>query len=196
MHKLFAASLLAVAFSSPVAIAQQAADEHAAHRAPAPAPEDGSGGKAADPMRQLGDNMKKIQDLMAQIHAATEEDAREALMAQHLKAMREEIAALVALAPPKMGMMGDKGVKDGGGAGKPATGASKDAADPHAGMDMSDSKDGKDAKGGGMGMMMEKGMGMMKMHKQMEARVRMLELLLQQMLEREAVEAGGEHDHH
>jgi hypothetical protein len=35
---------------------------------------------------------------------------------------------------------------------------------------------------------------MMQNHKQMEGRVRMLEMMLEQMLEREAVEAGPEHD--
>jgi hypothetical protein len=33
------------------------------------------------------------------------------------------------------------------------------------------------------------------MHKQMEGRMRMLEMMLEQMLEREAVETGAEHDH-
>ena len=41
----------------------------------------------------------------------------------------------------------------------------------------------------------EMGKGMMRMHKAMETRINILTMLLQQMLEREAVEAGVEHAH-
>ena len=37
--------------------------------------------------------------------------------------------------------------------------------------------------------------GMMRMHKMMQMRMGMLEMMLEQMLEREAVETGAEHEH-
>ena len=51
-----------------------------------------------------------------------------------------------------------------------------------------------EAMGGGM-MCGDMRARMMRMHKAMEARMSILEMMLEQLLEREAVEAGAEHDH-
>jgi hypothetical protein len=194
MRKILSISVLAIAFAAQGAFAQQKDDEHTAHHPEGQAQQGAAapGGKGEDTLRQLGENMKKIQDLMAQIHATSDPAAKDELMNQHLKAMREQMKLVLAIKPGKMGMMGGKGMMGDDGS-KDGAAGKKDGmmADSDTGTAMSDAN--KDAKAGGMGMM-DKG-GMMNMHKQMEGRMRMLEMMLEQMLEREAVETGAEHDH-
>ena len=144
--------------------------------------------------------MKKIQDLMKRIHETTDPAAKEALMNDHLRAMRDEIRRLLAASPAMgMGMMsgGAMGAGDGkmGTMGDDAKGAKPDeggqkAATPGKAAQKPDMMGGDMM--GGDGMMRG---GMMRMHKAMEARMRIMEMLLEQMLEREAVEAGTEHEH-
>jgi hypothetical protein len=157
--------LFLVGLLSTATVFAQQEDEHAGHHPDQQAQEDSgsSGEKGGDSVQALARNMKKIQDLMKQIQAASGAAEKETLMGEHLRAMREQMRMVLAMGP---GMA----MKGGMGGEKPAA------------------QDGP--KGGGM---MGGGM-MMKMHKQMEGRMRMLELMLQQMLEREAVEAGVEHE--
>ena len=193
MRTILSVTLLVVALAAQGALAQQKDDEHAAHHPQGQAQQSGApAGKGEDQLHQLGENMKKIQDLMTQIHATSDPAARDELMNQHLKAMREQMKLMLAMTPGKMGMMGGNGMMGKDDA-KGAAGGEKAGmmAESNAGGAMSDAN--KDAKGGGMGMM-GKG-GMMNMHKQMEGRMRMLEMMLDQMLERDAVAAGAEHDH-
>jgi hypothetical protein len=158
--------------ASPIALAQQNTDEHAAHHppeqtaAPAPQPEhgDSQGGK-------LQQDMKKMQDLMARILTTEDPKLRNELLQQHLQAMRDQIKMMRKVAAMKMDM---KGMMGGDGKGD-AVGADGKA----------DKKDGMmEGKKGGM-----MGGGMMMMHKRMEQRFDMVEQLLEQMVEHEAAEA-------
>jgi hypothetical protein len=169
--------------ASPIALAQQNTDEHAAHHppeqtaAPAPQPEQGDsqGGK-------LQQDMKKMQDLMARILTTEDPKLRNELLQQHLQAMRDQIKMMRKVAAMKMdmkGMMGMMGMMGGDGKGD-AVGADGKA----------DKKDGMmEGKKGGM---MGGGMMMMMMHKRMEQRFDMVEQLVEQMVEHEAAEAQGE----
>ena len=169
MNKRFYVPFLCLSLTAPAVLAEHDADEHAGHhpqeQAAAPAPQaehdhSQGGGK-------LQQNMKKMQDLMAQILKTEDPKMRSELLQQHLQAMREQIMMMRRMAAMKMEMMGGDGKGDAtGGDGK---------AEKKEGM-----MDGK--KGGMMGG------GMMMMHKKMEQRVDMLEQLLEQMVEHEAAE--------
>jgi hypothetical protein len=172
MRELFWAAFLSVALWGQPGFAQND-DEHAAHHPEGNAQGAAPGAKPDGSLTQLAKNMQKIRDLMAQIHATDDPAKRDELMTEHLKAMREQMKAVLAMAPA--------GRKSG------------EPADDHAGHGAQDGK--KEPKGEGMmGKGMMGGGMMMQKHKQMEGRVRMLELMLEQMIEREAVGGSVEHD--
>jgi hypothetical protein len=186
------------------ALAQQNADEHASHH-----PEQSTQGQqSATPtaaqsgsaLSDLVQGMKKIQDLMTRIHETKDPAEKQALMNEHLRAMREEMRRLLA-ASKGMGMMSkDEGAGVGGGDGKGGMMSGdkeppKDAGAAKQPQSAGATRPKQDMMGGDM---MGKGMmqgGMMRMHKAMETRINVLTMMLEQMLEREAVEAGAEHDH-
>lgn len=172
MRQILHAALLLLALSGQTAFAQSD-DEHAAHHPEGNAQGAAPGAKPDGSLSQIATNMQKIRDLMAQIHATDDPAKRDELMTEHLKAMREQMKAVLAMAPA-----GQK---------------SREPADDHAVHGAQDGK--KEPKGEGMmGKGMMGGGMMMQKHKQMEGRVRMLELMLEQMIEREAVEGSVEHD--
>ena len=154
---IFLASILAV----PIA---QAADEddHSAHhpdadqQQAAPARDDKAAGMAMGKMR---DNMKKMEEQMEKIHAATDPAERRKLMKEHMQSMQEGMKM--------MGRMGG-GMKGGDMMAK----AKKDQAETM--MDAGD----------GMGMCMM----MMKKHKSVESRMDMMQMMMEQMMEHEAAE--------
>jgi len=154
---IFLASILAV----PIA---QAADEddHSAHhpdadqQQAAPARDDKAAGMAMGKMR---DNMKKMEEQMEKIHAATDPAERRKLMKEHMQSMQEGMKM--------MGRMGG-GMKGGDMMAK----AKKDQAETM--MDAGD----------GMGMCMM----MMKKHKSVESRMDMMQMMMEQMTEHEAAE--------
>jgi hypothetical protein len=112
--------------------------------------------------------MKRIETLMAEIRATDNPAHQRQLLAGHLSALQEQMKLLRSQRASTMAMM--KGGE------KPFGQADSS----HAGHG-----DGADAKKGG-GMMGGKGR-MMGMHKKMESRVEMLERLIEQLIEREAV---------
>lgn len=179
MRHILPSAALVLALAGLPALAQQAGDEHAGHH-----PEStgqGAEGTSAKPMANpLAANMRRIQALMARIQAEQDEAVRATLLGEHLQAMREQMNMMLAM---KAGHGGAEGA----------------APDAHAGHGAQDSKGSGGEGSAGAGDMMKGGKGMMgggmmmQKHEQMEGRVRMLELMLQQMLERAAVEAG--HDH-
>lgn len=173
-----ALALLAVV-STGAARAEE--DEHAGHH-----PE--SEAAPADPRRGIGD----LEALMTRIAATSDTRQRSDLLAQHLAGLRAQMKLVRASAEPAQA----KGDRD----------VAPRADDAHAGHQAGDADDdakpsGKSADKGGMmdGMMggkmkgMMKG-GMMKKHRQMEQRIDMLERMLQQLIEHEAVERELEQD--
>ena len=106
--------------------------------------------------------MKKIEALMQQIQQTTEPAQKRELLAQHLEALREQMRLIASQHSDIKMSMKEEGEKD------------------------ADNKGGMMKEGGMMGR------GMMMMHRKMEQRVQMLERLLQQVIEREAVEASIE----
>jgi hypothetical protein len=162
--RLVTGVLLALCLASPLTYAQDEEDEHSGHHPEAASEAAPSGERAVTGMEQMQRNMKRIQGLMKQIRSTDDPAVRDDLLQQHLQAMREQIAAMRAMAAHKgMGMMG----RGGGVAGAQGEGAQAE-------------RKPKEGMGGG---------GMMHMHKQMENRAGMLEMLIEQMLEREAVQA-------
>jgi hypothetical protein len=171
--------LTAAALCLPLVARGQAADEHAAHHPqdqsaatsgePATAPpESGArGGTAA-----LEQGIKRLQALMAQINQTSDPAEREKLLHQHMAGMLEQMKLMRQQGSGmKMAMMGD-GMKGGdkkdGAANKPDK--------------------GDNMMGGGM-----MGGGMMKMHKMMENRIQMLELMLEQAIEHAHASEAAEH---
>jgi hypothetical protein len=161
---------------APAALAQQEEDHSAHHpaagdeapakgsdEAPAQGDEQAAGGHdhgAAAKPSPAGENMAKVEGLMQQIGQTADPAQKRELLRAHLQALREQMKLVRSEnAGAKMAMMGG-GKKDGGG-----------------GMM------GGDKKGGMMGG------GMMGMHKKVEQRLEMLERVLQQLIERENVEA-------
>ena len=111
MNRLFIVLGLLVVPFCQIALAQQNPDEHASHHSePASPGQPGaaapSASPASDKFGELLQNMKKIQELMKRIHATTDPAAKEALMNDHLRALREEMRGLLAASPGTgMGMM-------------------------------------------------------------------------------------------
>ena len=169
---------LSAMLASPITLAQQDADEHAAHHpqeqtaAPASATEHDHSQESS----KLQENMKKMQDLMAQILKTEDPKLRGELLQQHLQAMREQIKMMRKMAGMKMDMMGG-GMMGGDGKGAATDGDRK-----------ADKKDSMmEGKKGGM-----MGGGMMMMHKKMQQRLDMVEQMLEQMVEHEAAEQSLE----
>jgi hypothetical protein len=153
---------LTLASTVPVAFAQT--DDHSAHQPP-PATEL----EASPPVAHqhgttkadaVQENMKKIEELMQQIQQAAEPARKRELLHQHLQAMQKQIGMVLGQREPMKMSMKDAGRTDAAGA------------------------DGAGKEGG-----MMKGGGGMVMHKKIEQRIDMAERMLQQMIEREAVEA-------
>lgn len=145
-------------------------DEHAAHTGSTTA-------SPADPLR----GMKEVEGLMAQITAISEPARRRELLASHLSAMRDQMRVIRAAAMQKTAA--------------DMKGANAD--DPHAGHgEASDKTGGKDAAKSKGGMMDRKKMGggMMKKHQQVEQRLDLLERMLQQLIEHEAIEREFEEE--
>jgi hypothetical protein len=159
--------LSGLALAAPLALAQEEVD-HSTHAGPAaeeaaPAPEEQGGGHdhgTAKPS-PARENMQKTEGLMAQIAQSADPAEKRELLRAHLQALREQMKLLRS---------------------------------ERAGMKMAAKSDGNKDAGGMMGGMMKdggmmKGGGMMGMHKKMVDRVDMLERVLQQLIEHEAVEA-------
>jgi hypothetical protein len=165
--------VLAGALSSPVVFGQQEQGEHAAHHPDPQAQEEDTAAadEGQEKMQAMTQNMKRIKALMQKIHAASDSAEKDGLMREHLAAMRKQMQIVLSM-HPGMDMKGTMGEMS------------------HGDSDARAASAKKDPKGGGM---MGGGM-MMKMHKQMEGRMRMLEMMLEQTIEREAVEAGVEHE--
>jgi hypothetical protein len=154
---------LALISGAPVAFAQDDEQDHSAHH-----PAKGSQPEAAalaghedgtGKASALQENMINIESLMQQIRQTSDPARKRELLGQHLEALQQEMRLVV---------------------GQRAT------------MKMSMKASGKadsDMPGG----MMKEGGGMMKggmmMHKKVEQRLDVIERLLQQVIEREAVEA-------
>jgi len=167
-------------FASSIAIilslsAAQAADDvdNSAHQ-------HGSTADKSDPSLDgpLGDSgLGKMREIMERLHSTTDSKEREALMKEHLEALRESLKFMRA-------MKGKGGIDMKGGGKKDEGGAEK--ADHQHGDDTAGAGAGKMEKGGkGGGMMMG---GMMKMHKKMEDRMDALQTILEQLVEHEAME--------
>ena len=90
-----AGAVVAVLLGTSVALAQAPADEHAGHH-----PE------GASAMPRMQDNMKKMQDLMAKIHASKDGADRKQLLLQHSKAMMEQMETMRGMGGGAGGMMG------------------------------------------------------------------------------------------
>jgi hypothetical protein len=161
-------------------VAQDKQDEHASHHPQGAAEQDRAPDADEHKGQAMMDNMKKIQELMARIHATTDPAEREALMKEHLKAMREQAKMMHAMADDMGGMMGDKGGMMGDQGGMMGGESEGDKEKPSDGMSSEKKK----------GMMMMG--GMMKMHKMMQKRMGMMQMMMEQMLEREAVKAGAQ----
>ena len=167
---------LTLTCGAPVAFAQAQEEDHSAHH-PAPstqpqAAQPGEHDHGAAAAAPLQDNMRNIEALMQQIREAGDPARKRELLGQHLQALQQQMQLIVGQrSAGKMSM--------------------KESAKADAGMPEGSGKECDMMKDGGMmkegGMM--KGGGMMMMHKKTEQRLGMLERLLQQMVEREAVEA-------
>lgn len=176
----------------PPAAGQAAAEDDEARQAEGHDQPAGGGqhehGKAGG---KLQENMKRMQALMARMQETTDPTQRRVLLGEHLQVMREQLKLMLAQAG---------GHAAGGEAAAGAPGAEQEG---HGAQPSQDSGAGDQKKKcammeGGKCKMMEKmenkksggmmGGGMMMMHEKMEQRVQMLEQLLGQMVEREAVE--------
>jgi hypothetical protein len=163
-------SVVALFLGASAVLAQAPVDEHAGHRpagAPpppaSPAAQSPAQGMGAAAMPRMRDNMKKMQELMAKIHASKDPAERQQLMQQHSRAMHEQMQMMQAMGGGQDGMMGG-GMKMGGGM--------QGGASPPAG-----------AQGGpppGEGMMNHE---MMMNHQAMQARMGMMEMMMGQMLQ-------------
>ena len=170
--------------ATPFAAARAADEEdHAAHHSAvaataepaAPAAHDHGAGKPD----ALQASMRRVEALMQQILEATDPEQQKVLLGQHLQAL----VALVA----QVRMVGLESCKAPGEPGaEKVDGAANGDMQGEMKAEMKAKMKG-DAKGDMKCGMMKPG-GMMKMHEKVEQRIDMLERLLQQTLEREAVE--------
>ena len=157
---------LAASCAMSMSFAQSEDQDHSAHhpvpaKEPAAAAEHEHGVSNAD---LLQENMKKVEALMRQLQMESDPARKRALLSQHLQALREQMRLILAERKPTKMSMNEEGKKDDAAKEGPA-------------------KEGMMRKGGMMG-------GGMMMHQKVEQRLDMLERLLQQVIEREAVEAG------
>ena len=106
MNRVWTLLGLVVTLNGTAAIAQQSADEHASHHPDQQAQQGKTEPQTPEPLSGLVQGMKKIQALMARIHATADPAERDALMNEHLRAMREETEGLLASSKGMgMGMM-------------------------------------------------------------------------------------------
>lgn len=160
MNRVTFTIFLASLLAVPLA---QAADEedHAAHH---PGADQSQAAPAPDDkaaemkMEKMQEKMKTMQEQMEKIHSAKDPQERQKLMKEHMQSMQEG-----------MKMMGGMGAGMKGG--DMMARAEKDQAES-----MSDAGDG-------MGMCM-----MMKKHKSVEARLNMMQKMMEQMMEHEGAE--------
>jgi hypothetical protein len=115
---------------------------------------------AGSGMMMMDRQMQKMRDLMEKMHKASDPAERQRLLEEHMQAMHEGMETMRGMRG-EMGMMGKR----------------KDAAKDGEGRAQDDSADG--------GHMM---MGMLKRHKMMQQRMDMMESMMEQMLEHEAME--------
>ncbi|HZR01724.1 MAG TPA: hypothetical protein VFA81_00960 [Burkholderiales bacterium] len=182
MKRSFRALLIFCAMLSSLAFAQTK-DEHAGHHPEgtppaegAQAPQPGQESKAASDASPVNAGMKQLQELMARIERSTDATERESLLHEHMLAMLEEIKLVRSQTNGmKMAIMG---------------GMQKAGMDTE-GKKASAKSGKKDKPSGTMDGMM--GDGMMGMHKMMEQRVGMLELLLEQAIKHAHQREAAEH---
>lgn len=138
-------------------------DAHAGHQRPI-----AEENQAASPARSPQTRLQEIEELMTRIQASADTTARQRMLTEHLDAMRAQMRLI---------------------RGHQVTAKAKSGHDTLAAAE--DVKSGQHASDhdAGKGGMMEgkKGM-MMGMHKKVERRLEMLERMLQQLIEHEAVE--------
>lgn len=163
MKALYVLVALALVCGAPLAFAQDDEQDHSAHH-PAKSTEPEAAPPAghehgATKASAVQENMINIESLMQQIQQTRDPARKRELLGQHLQALQQQMRLVV----------GQRAAMK---------------------MSMKESaKSDSDMPGG----MMKDGGGMMKggmmMHKKVEQRLDMIERLLQQMIEREAVEA-------
>ncbi|MCC7547986.1 MAG: hypothetical protein IT532_09485 [Burkholderiales bacterium] len=189
---LVVAGLLALGTS---AFAQEDDDEHAGHH-PAPeaqslevqapqaqSPEAGTSeaqtpeGQAQVPANPLAAGFERMRSLIAQAQTAQDPAARQRLLGEHVQAMREQLRAMRAAAQPPA---------------QPSAQPSAQTEHDHAGAEATDAVPPADRKGRGMmkgkGDMMKGKGAMMGMHRRVEQRLDAIEQMLEQLVEREALE--------
>ena len=178
--------------ATPFAAARAADEEdHAAHHSAAaataepaaPAAHDHGAGKPD----ALQASMRRVEALMQQILEATDPEQQKVLLGQHLQALVALVAQVRMVGLESCKAPGEPGAeKVDGAANGDMQGEMKAEMKAKMKAEMKAKMKG-DAKGDMKCGMMKPG-GMMKMHEKVEQRIDMLERLLQQTLEREAVE--------
>lgn len=164
MKKLLISSVVAVLCTGAPAV--YADDTHQHEQSSAPESQSSSNAKdssvADAQMDKAQERMKQAQAIMAKLREAKDPAERHRLMHEHTQAMRDTMGMMRDM---KMGMMGcDQGMgMMGCGQGKGMMGG--------------------DHKMGAMGA--DQGMGMMGMHQMMEGRMEMLQMMMEQMFERQ-----------
>lgn len=149
-----------LALGTPV-LAQTDEDAHAGHH---PAPE----ARADAPAQPLAKGFERMRSLIAQAQAEQDPAARRRLLGEHAQAMRDQVRAMRAATRP-----GERAVHDH---------AAAEARSP----DSATERKRRGPMGDG-GMMRGKG-GMMGMHQRVEQRLDAIEQMLEQLVEREALE--------
>jgi len=166
MHKVTLLLALALTWAAPITLVHAEDEDHSAHHPSQEATENPPAGAEHDhgdaKADPAQDSMKRIEAIMLQIQEITDIDLKRTLLAQHLQALRDQVRLIRS---KSSGMK--TAMKSGAKAGR-----EKQEGEP-------------------MGGMMKPG-GMMMMHKKVEQRIDMFERLLQQMLERAAVEESME----
>lgn len=143
------------------ALAQTDEDPHAGHH---PAPE----ARAEAPAQPLAKGFERMRSLIAQAQAEQDPAARRRLLDEHAQAMREQLRAMRAATRPGERATSDRAAAEASGAGSAAERKRRGPMD-----------DG--------GMMKGKGR-MMGMHQRVEQRLDAIEQMLEQLVEREALE--------
>ena len=164
MNRFTFTIFLACLFAVP--LVQAAAEEdHAAHHPGADQSQatPAQDDKAAMKMDKMQEKMKTMQEQMGKIHSAKDPQERQKLMKEHMQSMQEGIKMMGGMSAGMIG--GDMMAK----AKKDQAGSMPDAGD-------------------GMEMCM-----MMKKHKSVEARLDMMQKMMEQMMEHEGAEQEMEH---
>jgi hypothetical protein len=164
-YTALASSVVAVLLGTPFAKAQALADEHGAHHPEVATPsaaQTPAQGMSATAGPRMQDNMQKMQELMAKIHASKNAVERKQLLQQHSKAMLDQMDMMRGMGSGAGGMMGS-GMKMGGG----MQGGAGAAPGTKGGPPMDE------------GMMKQ----MMMNHQAMQGRMDMMEMMVGQMLQ-------------